>query len=170
MLSIPAATQRESCGLLLALPNASDHAGGARDSTMCEDIAAAWRASDGYKLPLPPEDDPSCHAVDSRPADGVRSYVAIMIHGGLAKGQWAIPSSRMWPREPTYSFPWLLVTRSAQQTDLCLRSWYFPPPPTPRRRSDDWRARRRARHPSLAVRRRWRRTARERRSFSDRTF
>ena len=128
-------------------PNVPDHAGGARDSTMCEDIAAASRASDGYDLRLPPEDDPSCHAVDSRPADGVRSYVSIMIHGGLAKGQWAIPSSRMWPREPTHSFSWLLVTRSAQQTDLCLRWWYFPPPPTPRRRSDDWRARRRARPP-----------------------
>ena len=61
--------------------NVPDHAGGAGDLTTCEDVAAASRASDGYDLPLPLEDDPPCHAVDGCPAGGC-SYVSIMIYGG----------------------------------------------------------------------------------------
>ncbi len=50
--------------------NVTDHAGGARDSTTCEDLAAASRASDCYDFPLPTGDDAPCHVADGCPAGG----------------------------------------------------------------------------------------------------
>ena len=65
---IECATRQERHGF--ESDNVTDHAGGARDSTMCEDVAAASRASDCYDFPLPTGDDPPCHAFDGCPAGG----------------------------------------------------------------------------------------------------
>jgi hypothetical protein len=55
---------------ICAPTNVTDHAGGARDSTTCEDLAAASRASDCYDFPLPTGDDAPCHVADGCPAGG----------------------------------------------------------------------------------------------------
>ncbi len=91
LISIDPASRRVKQGFRLQVSdrNVPDHAGGARDLTTGEDVAAASRASDGYDLRLPPADAPPCHAVDGCPAGG-GSYVAIRIDVRT----WTNPSRR----------------------------------------------------------------------------